>query len=55
MIAQLHKTPNQLYNETVLRCNRLFSMGYKIFFVWEFQYKNNFMGRYFRGPGDNLY
>lgn len=55
IIKQLHKTPNQLYTETVLRCNRLHAMGYKIFFVWEGQYKNGFMGRYFNGPGDNLY
>ena len=49
------KTPNQLYNETIARFNFLYSLGIKVFFVWESDYKKGFLGRYYKGPGDNLY
>lgn len=49
------KTPNQLYNETVARFNFLYKLGFKIYFVWESDYKKGILGRYYRGPGDNLY
>lgn len=51
----LKKSPNQLYLETVSRYNLLHQAGFKIFFVWESDYKKNFLGRYYRGSGDNLY
>ncbi len=52
----LKKSPNQLYNETVNRYQVLCSLGYKVFFVWEYDFKNGkSIGRYYRGRGDNLY
>lgn len=55
LIKWLNKSPNQLYNETIQRYNLLYSMHMKVFFVWEYDYKKGFLGRYYRGPGDNLY
>ena len=49
------KTANQLYMETVARFNFLYSVGIKIMFVWEYDAKKGYLGRYYRGPGDNLY
>lgn len=49
------KTPRQMYNETVERYNFLYSLGFKIFFVWYKDYKQGKLGRFFKGPGDNLY
>lgn len=56
IIPFLKKTPNQLYNETVERFNFLQSIGCKVFFIWESDdKKKRSMGRFYRGPGDNLY
>lgn len=50
------KTPNQLYTETVNRFNFLHSLGFKVYFVWDLDYKTGkTLGRFYRGPGDNLY
>lgn len=51
---QLNKTYGQLYNETKERYYVLHSLGYKIIFVWDVDFKKGHMGRYYRGPGDNL-
>lgn len=56
IIPWLNKTPNQLYGTTIERYNFLYSMGIKVFFVWESEYKaGKTLGRFYRGPGDNLY
>lgn len=56
IIPWLKKTPNQLYFGTIDRYNFLHSMGIKVFFVWEDDYKaGKSIGRFYRGPGDNLY
>ena len=56
LIPWLGKTPNQLYLGTIERYNFLHSMGIKVFFVWEDDWKKRKSnGRYYRGPGDNLY
>lgn len=56
IIPFLKKTPNQLYNETVERFNYLHSIGCRVFFVWEDDdKKHRSNGRFYRGPGDNLY
>lgn len=54
-VIWLGKTPNQLYYETLDRFNFLNALGYRVFFVWYRDYKNGFVGRYYRGKGDNLY
>lgn len=52
----LGKTPNELYYSTIERYNFLTSIGYKVFFVWESQYKaKKTNGRFYKGSGDNLY
>ena len=51
----LGKTPNQLYYETIERFNYLTDLGWKVFFVWYLDYKRGYMGRFYRGRGDNLY
>ena len=52
----LGKTPNELYFGTINRYNILLQCGIKTYFVWEDDYKKGrSMGRFFRGPGDNLY
>lgn len=52
----LGKTPNELYYGTIERYNYFYSLGYKVFFVWESDWKKHISsGRYYRGPGDNLY
>ena len=38
----LKKSPNQLYLETVNRYNLFYQTGFKIFFVWESDYKKDF-------------
>lgn len=56
IIPWLNKTPNQLYLETIERYNYLLSIGCRVFFVWEDDYKKHRSnGRFYRGPGDNLY
>lgn len=55
IIAYLGKTPNQLYIGTLSRFINLTSLGWKVFFVWESDYKKGMLGRYFRGKDDNLY
>lgn len=49
------KTPRQMYNETLARYVFLHNMGYKIFFVWYKDFKKGKLGRFYTGPGDNLY
>lgn len=49
------KTPREMYLETINRFKFLKARSYKIFFVWDKDYKKGFMGRYFKGNGDNLY
>lgn len=51
---QLGKTYGQLYNETKQRFYVLHSLGYRIMFVWDVDFKKQRMGRYYRGPDDNL-
>lgn len=52
----LGKTPNELYYGTIERFNYLYSTGCRIFFIWEsIDKKHKGIGRYYRGPGDNLY
>jgi G:T-mismatch repair DNA endonuclease (very short patch repair protein) len=51
----LKKSPNQLYQDTLNRYNLFYQAGFKIFFVWESDYKKGFLGRYYKGSGDNLY
>ena len=56
IIPWLKKSPNQLYNETIERYNYFLSIGLKVFFVWEDDFKKRRSnGRFYRGPGDNLY
>ena len=56
IIPFLKKSPNQLYQETIERFNYLYSIGCRIFFVWEDDdKKHRSNGRFYRGPGDNLY
>ena len=49
------KTPRQMYTETIERFRFLFGLGWKVFFVWDYEYKKGMLGRYFRGKDDNLY
>lgn len=52
----LGKTPNEMYYETINRFNFLYSLGYKIIFVWDYEYKaHKSNGRLYMGPGDSLY
>jgi len=51
----LGKTPRQLYNETINRFRFLVTRGWKVFFVWDKDFKKGFMGRYYKGGNDNLY
>lgn len=52
----LGKTPNELYYGTLQRYALFKSIGWKVFFVWEDDYKSGkSIGRFYRGPGDNLY
>ena len=56
IIPWLGKTPNQLYYGTIERYNFLQSIGMRVFFVWDYDYKaHRSNGRFYRGPGDNLY
>ena len=56
IIPWLGKTPDQLYLETIQRYNYLMSIGCRVFFVWEDDFKKHKSnGRFYRGPGDNLY
>lgn len=54
-IKQLGKTPNELYNGTIERFKVLKNHSFKIFFVWESDYKKGQMGRLYRGGNDDLY
>lgn len=51
----LGKTPNELYYGTLERYKLLKWAGFKVFFVWDYQYKKGNMGRYYNGGDDNLY
>lgn len=51
----LGKTPNELYNNTIERYKVLKLHGFKIFFVWDYQFKKGELGRLYRGGNDNLY
>lgn len=51
----LKKSPNQLYSETKARFQFLFDLGFKVFFVWDFQDKKGKLGRYYQGTQDTLY
>lgn len=56
VISWLGKTPNQLYYGTIERYNFLQSIGMKVYFVWDYDWKTHKSnGRFYRGPGDNLY
>lgn len=56
IVKWLGKTPNQMYQETVLRFRVLSDFGFKIFFVWYSDWeKGKSLGRYYRGGNDNLY
>lgn len=43
----LKKYNRELYLGTIDRFKTLFNLGYKIFFVWENQYKKGLIGRYY--------
>lgn len=52
----LGKSPDELYYGTLQRYALFKSVGFKVFFVWESEYKaGKTLGRYYRGKGDNLY
>lgn len=56
VIPWLKKSANQLYAETIERFRTLYSLNYKIFFIWESDYKSKkTFGRYYKGYNDNLY
>ena len=56
VLTWLGKTPNELYIKTIERYDLLNSIGIKVFFVWDSEYKKGTStGRYYRGHGDNLY
>lgn len=49
------KTNKQMYLETKGRFQYLHELGYKVFFVWESDYKRGKMGRYYTGKADTLF
>ena len=49
------KTPREMYMATLHRFSFLYAMGWKVFFVWHKDFKKGLMGRYYRGPQDDLY
>lgn len=50
------KSPDELYYGTLQRFALLKSMGMKVFYVWDDEYKaGKSLGRYYRGGNDNLY
>lgn len=51
----LGKSPNELYNGTIARFKILKSHSFKIYFVWESDFKKGQLGRLYRGGNDNLY
>lgn len=52
----LGKSPDELYYGTLQRYALFKSVGFKVFFVWESDYKTGkSLGRYYRGGNDNLY
>lgn len=52
----LGKTPNEMYYETINRFNFLHSLGYQVMFVWDYEFRvRKTFGRFYKGPGDNLY
>lgn len=51
----LGKTPNELYYNTLERFKLLKMYNFKIYFVWESDYKKGQLGRLYRGGDDNLY
>lgn len=52
----LGKSPDELYYGTLQRYALFRNVGFKVFFVWESDYKaGKSLGRYYRGGNDNLY
>lgn len=49
------KTNRQMYLETKARFQYLHELGYKVFFVWESDYKRGKIGRYYLGKQDTLF
>ena len=45
----------EMYMATLHRFSFLYAMGWKVFFVWHKDFKKGLMGRYYRGPQDDLY
>lgn len=48
------KTNGQMYTETKARFQYLFDLGWKVFFVWECDWKKGLIGRYYTGIKDCL-
>ena len=44
-----------MYLETKGRFQYLHELGYKVFFVWESDYKRGKMGRHYTGKADTLF
>ena len=49
------KTPREMYNETVNRFKFLHANSWKVFFVWDYEFKKGQLGRLYRGGNDDLY
>ena len=45
----LKKTPNQLYFSTKVRFQTLRDFGFKVFYVWEHEFKRGGLGHYYTG------
>ncbi len=48
------KTYRMLYLETRERFQYFYDLSWKVFFVWESDWKKGFIGRYYTGPQDLL-
>ncbi len=48
------KTNGQMYCETKARFQYLYDLGWKVFFVWECDWRKGLVGRYYTGPKDIL-
>lgn len=48
------KTYGQMYVETKARFQYLYDLGWKVFYVWECDWKQGKIGRYYKGLGDPL-
>lgn len=42
------------YLNTIQRFQTLYDFGFKVFFVWECEFKKGHLGRYYNGQGDYL-